>query len=777
MSAAQARLTILAAVLGTIVVFVDSTVVNVALPAISADLGGGIAGQQWLSGAYLLTLGALLLVGGTLGDRYGRRRMFSMGLIGFGVTSLLCAIAPTIETLILARALQGAAGALLVPNTLGLIVAKFPPVQRGAAIGSWTAWAGISTVAGPVVGGMIIDNASWRWIFVINVLPVIAALMIVAKLDAAHDVPQPRHIDVLGATLATLGLAGPVFALIEQPHRGWADPVIFLPLIVGIALLVAFVLVERRERQPMLPLQLFRQRNFAVGNIATLTIYGGLGAAPFFLVLFLQQVADYDALQAGLATLPITLLMFALSKRFGALSDRIGPRLFMAVGPLVGAVGIALYTRMGADADYVTEVLPAVVVFGLGLSLTVAPLTATVLGGVDEHDAGMASAINNAVARIGGLLAVAAIGALVASQLGSDTATLGTVPDRHRGVGLPHGDVGRRRARRAGRHRQRDRHREPAPRRPRLRLPGRRDHRRLGRGRARARLTRATLPADSDHGMRRALALSCALIAMLAVAPAAHARLAWPSTTLQVGLEDVEGGAAALRATAPFGLRYHYLAGGLNSGSTWQSWATGDGSFVTNFIDDSIANGIVPVFSYYELRQSQPGAGQGDEKTAVLTNLANAQTMRAWFEDLKVFFQRAGDDRPARRAAARTRPVGLRAGAGRRRRRQRPGAASPPAGWPSSRDCPTPRPAWPRAWPACATPTRREVRLGYPMSIWGTGKNIAVSDEGDDAIDALSARSIALLHVAERPPSTCSSPRSPTATPAMRSSATAANAA
>jgi EmrB/QacA subfamily drug resistance transporter len=427
-SAVQARLTILAAVLGSVVVFVDSTVVNVALPAIADDLGGGMAGQQWLSGAYLLTLGALLLVGGTLGDRFGRRRMFSLGLVGFGLTSLLCAIAPSIATLIIARALQGAAGALLVPNTLGLIVAKFAPDQRGGAIGSWTAWSGISTVAGPLVGGLIVDNASWRWIFVVNLVPVVAALMIVARLDAAHDEPEPRHIDLLGATLGTLGLAGPVFALIEQPHRGWGDPMIFLPLIVGILLLVAFVVVERREREPMLPLELFAMRNFTVGNIATLAIYGGLGAAPFFLVLFLQQVAGYSALQAGLATLPITVLMFLLSKRFGALSDRIGPRLFMGVGPIVAAVGIALYTRMGAEADYLTEVLPAVVVFGFGLSLTVAPLTATVLGGVPEAEAGMASAINNAVARVGGLLAVAAIGAVVASRLGSDQATLGSVP-------------------------------------------------------------------------------------------------------------------------------------------------------------------------------------------------------------------------------------------------------------------------------------------------------------------------------------------------------------
>jgi EmrB/QacA subfamily drug resistance transporter len=416
MSRSQARLTVAAAVLGSVVVFVDSTVVNVALPAIANDLGGGLAGQQWLSGAYLLTLGALLLLGGSLGDLHGRRRMFVIGLVGFGVASLLCAAAPTIETLIAARALQGVAGALLVPNTLGLIVAKFPPGERGAAIGSWTAWTGIAMVAGPLVGGLIVDSASWRWIFIINVVPIAAALAVVARVDAEHDVPTPGTVDVVGAVLGTLGLAGPVFALIEQPQRGWTDPLIAGSLIGGLILLAVFVLYERRATHPMLPLELFRQRNFAVGNLATLTIYGGLGAAPFFLVLFLQQVAGYSALGAGLATLPLTVIMFLLSKRFGALADRLGPRLFMGVGPLVAGVGIALFARIDASADYVADVLPAVLVFGFGLSMTVAPLTATVLGGVAEAHAGMASAINNATARIAGLLAVAALGAVVSAQ-------------------------------------------------------------------------------------------------------------------------------------------------------------------------------------------------------------------------------------------------------------------------------------------------------------------------------------------------------------------------
>ncbi|MEZ5123599.1 MAG: DHA2 family efflux MFS transporter permease subunit [Solirubrobacterales bacterium] len=428
MSPRQVRLTVAAAILGSIVVFVDSTVVNVALPAISADLGGGLAGQQWLSGAYLLTLGALLLVGGALGDLHGRRRMFSIGLVGFGVTSLLCAAAPTIETLVVARALQGATGALLVPNTLGLIVAKFPRHERGAAIGTWTAWSGIAMVGGPIVGGLVVDHASWRWIFAINVLPVLAALLIVARVDAEHDTPAAGRADVAGALLGTLGLAGPVFALIEQPQLGWDDPVIFVTLVGGLALLVAFVVHERRAAHPMLPLELFAQRNFAVGNASTLAVYGGLGATPFFLVLFLQQVGGYSALEAGVSTLPVTVLMFALSRRFGALADRVGPRLFMGAGPVVAGAGIALFARIDSDADYVSQVLPAVLVFGLGLSLTVAPLTATVLGGVPEREAGIASAVNNAVARIGSLLAVAAIGAVVATQLGGSGTSFASVP-------------------------------------------------------------------------------------------------------------------------------------------------------------------------------------------------------------------------------------------------------------------------------------------------------------------------------------------------------------
>src|SRR3954452_7113324 len=429
MTAAQKRLTLAAAILGSITAFIDSTVVNVALPRIRDDLGGGLAGQQWLTDAYLLTLGSLLLVGGSLGDLYGRRRIFALGLAGFGAASMLCAAAPSITALIVARGLQGVAAALLVANTLGLLVARFEPGERGAAIGTWTAWSGIAMVLGPLAGGLLLETGSWRWIFAVNIVPVVIALHLARRLDATHDTPTHGKVDVVGGVLATLGLGGPVYALIEGPARGWDDPLIVATLIIGVVMLVAFVLFERRASHPMLPLELFSQRNFAVGNAATLAIYGGLSAVPFFLILFLQQVSGYTPIESGLALLPVSAIMFGLSKRWGALADQIGPRIFMGAVPIVAAAGLALLTRLDATPAYATDVLPAILVFGLGLSLTVAPLTATVLGGVSEEHAGIASAINNATARVGGLLAVAAIGALVAASYASSVE--GAVPPRY----------------------------------------------------------------------------------------------------------------------------------------------------------------------------------------------------------------------------------------------------------------------------------------------------------------------------------------------------------
>jgi EmrB/QacA subfamily drug resistance transporter len=414
------RLTLVACILGSGIALLDSTVVNVALPTIQRDLGGGLAAQQWVINAYLLTLGSLILVGGSLGDLFGERRIFALGVGGFGVASLLCALAPSIEALIAARALQGVASALLTPSALAVIVATFKEEERGPAIGSWTAWGGIATVLGPLIGGELLAIGSWRLIFLIN-LPLVAIcvtliLTVIPRMEHPRERSAGRRVDYLGALLAALGLAGPVFALIEQPRLGWGSPAVIVPLIAGGALLVCFTLYESRARDPMLPLSLFRRRNFSAGNIETFSMYAGLAILFFFLVLFLQQIGGYTPLQSGLATLPTTLVMFALSKRFGALADRHGPRFFMGVGPLIAACGLLLFQRVGVDVNYVADVLPGLLVFSLGLSMTVAPLTAAVLAGVETNQAGIASAVNNAVARVAGLLGTAAVGAAVAAS-------------------------------------------------------------------------------------------------------------------------------------------------------------------------------------------------------------------------------------------------------------------------------------------------------------------------------------------------------------------------
>jgi EmrB/QacA subfamily drug resistance transporter len=420
MTSAEKRLVLVAAILGTTVVTVDSTVVNVALPAIADDLGGGLAGQQWTSNAYLVTLSSLLLIGGSLGDLFGERRLFVVGVAGFGVTSLLCALAPTIEMLVVARALQGVSGALLTPAALAVIVGAFPPDERGKAVGAWTAWGGIGTVLGPLIGGQLVDTASWRWIFAINIPIVLVTLFIVFRAVPEGRGRDPNaRVDVVGATLCALGLAGMTFGLIEQPLRGWGDPAVFLSLAIGAILFAGFIIWESRTDHPMLPLGLFRRRNFAVGNIETFSMYGGLGLLFFFLVLFLQQVAGYNALEAGLSSIPVTLVMFGLSTRFGMLADRHGPRFFMGVGPLVAALGLAWFLRLDADVDYLTDLLPGLLVFSLGLSMTVAPLTATVLADADESNAGIASGVNNAIARAASLIAIAAVGAIVAASFGS----------------------------------------------------------------------------------------------------------------------------------------------------------------------------------------------------------------------------------------------------------------------------------------------------------------------------------------------------------------------
>jgi EmrB/QacA subfamily drug resistance transporter len=414
------RFTLVAAILGSSVAAIDGTIVNVALPAIQADLGGGLQTQQWIANAYLLTLGSLILIGGSLGDIYGRRRVFAVGVGSFGVLSLACAVAPSTETLIAARALQGVAGALLTPSSLAIIAAAFSERARGAAIGSWTAWGGIAVIVGPLAGGVIVDRASWRWIFALNV-PLVLVTLLLLRAVVPDGPAVRRRIDILGATLCAVGLAGIVFGLVEQPRFGWGSPEVIGSLAGGAVALTSFLVYERRASHPMLRLDLFRRRNFSIANLQTLTIYAGLGVLFFFLFIFLQQVSGYSAVRAGLTTVPTTLIMFALSSRLGALADRFGPRLFLAGGPLLAAAGILLFLRVGTEVSFALDLLPALVVFSLGLAATVAPLTATVLADADETDAGIASAINNAIARVAGLVGISAVGALVASRLPGGT--------------------------------------------------------------------------------------------------------------------------------------------------------------------------------------------------------------------------------------------------------------------------------------------------------------------------------------------------------------------
>jgi EmrB/QacA subfamily drug resistance transporter len=412
------QLTLLACILGSSAAFLDGTIVNVALPAIRASVHGGLQTQEWVVDGYLLTLGALLLVGGSLGDVYGRRRVFALGVGGFGAASLVCAIAPNAPLLIAARAVQGVAAALLVPSNLALIMDTFSERQRAAAIGTWTAWTGIATVAGPLLGGLLVQAASWRWVFVIN-LPLVVVTLWLARAIPAQQRDPDADIDWTGGGLVALGLAGPIFALIEQPSYGWSSPRVYGAMVGGCLLLALFCWWENRCSAPMLPLAIFRTRNFAIGNITTFLLYGGLNVALFFLVVFLQQVGGYRPLIAGLATLPISILMFLLARRFGALADRLGPQLFMGIGPIVTGAGLLLLLALGTHPNYLTDILPGVTLLGLGLSITVAPLTATVLSAAPAAHSGIASGVNNAISRVSGLVAIAIGGAVVSGHFAS----------------------------------------------------------------------------------------------------------------------------------------------------------------------------------------------------------------------------------------------------------------------------------------------------------------------------------------------------------------------
>jgi EmrB/QacA subfamily drug resistance transporter len=401
---------LLATVLGSGIAFLDATVVNVALPTIGEELDAGIAGLQWVVNAYTLTLSGFLLLGGSLGDRYGRRRVFVVGVVWFAAASLLCGLAPSAEALIAARALQGIGGALLTPGSLAIIEASFRAEDRGPAIGAWSGLGGVTAAIGPFLGGWLVQAASWRWIFLIN-LPLAALVVWVSQ----RHVPESRDpgarggLDYLGAALAAAGLVGVVYALTEGPGLGWTSPRILLAGAVGVAALAAFVLWERRSRHPMLPLDIFASRQFTAANLVTFVVYGALGGSLFLMPLQLQRVVGFSPLQAGVALFPITLVMLLLSSRAGRLSARIGPRVPMTLGPLLVAVGFVLYTRIGPGASYLADVLPGMLVFAFGLTLTVAPLTATVLAAAPAEHAGIASAVNNDVARAAGLLAVAVL--------------------------------------------------------------------------------------------------------------------------------------------------------------------------------------------------------------------------------------------------------------------------------------------------------------------------------------------------------------------------------
>jgi EmrB/QacA subfamily drug resistance transporter len=412
------RLTLIATILGSSIAFIDMTVVNVALPAIQSDLGGGLAAQQWVVDAYLLTLGSLILVGGSLGDIFGETKMFTIGVAAFGVASALCAFAPDVTTLIVFRGLQGVAGALLTPASLAVITSTFSGEERGAAIGTWTAWSGISTVIGPLLGGWLIDVTSWRAIFLLNVPIAVVTVAIALRYMPRREGGRTNvRVDLVGAVLCVVGLGSLVFGFIEQPRLGWDHPAVPGAIAAGVACLVAFVVYEMRTASPMLPLRLFASRNFAVTNLETLAVYGALSAWGFFLALFLQQRAGYSPLEAGLATLPVTIALFLLSRRVGRWSMRFGPRLFMAAGPLLAGLSTFGLARLPEDLNYWVDLLPPLVGFALGLALTVAPLTTTVLSDAGPGDAGIASGVNNAVARVAGLVAIAALGIVAGGAL------------------------------------------------------------------------------------------------------------------------------------------------------------------------------------------------------------------------------------------------------------------------------------------------------------------------------------------------------------------------